>query len=718
MAGGNTEGIRIKTQRRWLGDAVELVSSMRFAISLLTLIAIASVIGTVLKQNDPMPNYVNQFGPFWFEVFNKLGLYAVYSAWWFLLIMGFLVLSTSLCIARNAPKMLKDVRSWRDNVREQSLRNFHHKAEWNAAAPVAELAAYLAQRVRANGYKVKLVEKEGATLLTAKQGAANKWGYIFAHAAIVIICIGGLLDSDLPIRFQQWVFGKQPFTGNGVIAQIPERYRLGIGNPTFRGNTLIPEGSSSSTAIIPQQNGVMIQDLPFTIHLKRFVIDFYSTGMPKLFASDVVVRDHETGKDITATIKVNQPLIYKGVAIYQSSFEDGGSKLKLTGYPMSGKQAKSFEIAGEVNGSTPLTQAAGAYTVEWSGFRPFNVENMAVAGTAGNAKGAIDARAVNVDKSLNRKLIDDLDKHLGSGAKSANTKDLKNVGPSVQYKLRDQTGQAREYMNYMQPIQLDGAYVFLAGMRDQPDQPFRYLRIPADEDDSVADWVRMRAALADPALRAEAAQRYSRHAISGARETSEQLRMQLQQSAQKGLDIFAGDDKASGYIAVSRFLEKLPPEEQTKAADIFMKILNGSMWELWQTAREKDGLKAAPSDEKNARYLQLAINALADAAFYPAPVLLQLSGFEEIKASVFQVTRSPGKKVVYLGCLFLVLGVFSMLYIRERRLWIWIRPQAKEGADAAQSEGSHALMAMSTQRKTLDFEKEFEQMKARLSQSA
>ena len=115
--GSSTQGIQIRTRQRWLGEAVEVVSSMRFAISLLTLIAIASVIGTVMKQNEPMPNYVNQFGPFWFEIFGKAGLYAVYSAWWFLLIMGFLVLSTSLCIARNAPKMLRDVKSWRDNVR-------------------------------------------------------------------------------------------------------------------------------------------------------------------------------------------------------------------------------------------------------------------------------------------------------------------------------------------------------------------------------------------------------------------------------------------------------------------------------------------------------------------------------------------------------------------------------------------------------------------------
>ena len=50
--------------------AVELLSSMRFAISLLTVICIASIIGTVLKQHEPLDNYVNQFGPFWAEVFR------------------------------------------------------------------------------------------------------------------------------------------------------------------------------------------------------------------------------------------------------------------------------------------------------------------------------------------------------------------------------------------------------------------------------------------------------------------------------------------------------------------------------------------------------------------------------------------------------------------------------------------------------------------------
>lgn len=696
----STQGINLNTKRRWLADLAELLSSMRFAISLLAVIAIASVIGTVVTQNDPMPNYVNQFGPFWFDIFARLSVYSVYSAWWFLLIMAFLVTSTSLCIIRNAPKMLKDIKSWRENVREQSLRNFHHHVEWSAPTNCEALATQSASRIAAAGYQVKLVQKDGATLVTAKQGAANKLGYIFAHSAIVIICIGGLLDSSLPIRAQQWLFDKEPFVGNGIIADIPAKHRLGLGNPTFRGNTLIPEGSSSNTAIIQSGEGVLIQDLPFTLELKKFVVDFYSTGMPKLFASDVIVTDRETGNSFPATIKVNEPLIYKGLAVYQSSFDDGGSRLKLAGYAMKGANNAPFKVEGEVGKTTPLAGSGGSeYTIEWSGFRPFNVEDIAANGQ--------DVRAVNTGKTFNEKLSTSIDQRLGSAANTKKSKDLKNVGPSVQYKLRDKTGQAREFSNYMMSVKLDDHYVFLAGMRDSPNENFRYLRIPADDNDSVMEWMRLRSALQDPALREKAARRYAAKVpLTSASGTA--LREQLSASAQRGLSIFAGDDKESGYLAVARFIGKLPAADQEKAADIFMRIFNGSLWELWQVAREKEGMPPVVMDEKHGRFLQLASDALADAHFYTAPVFLQLQSFEEIKASVFQVTRSPGKNVVYFGCLLLVLGIFAMLYVRERRLWVWVRPQADGSA--------HAIMAMSTQRRTLDFDKEFEHLKRKLAQ--
>lgn len=186
------------------------------------------------------------------------------------------------------------------------------------------------------------------------------------------------------------------------------------------------------------------------------------------------------------------------------------------------------------------------------------------------------------------------------------------------------------------------------------------------------------------------------------------MRTQLKQSAEKGMEIFLGDGNRAGYLAVSSFLEKIPEADQEKAADVFMKLFNGTLWELWQLSRERAGLPPMEVGEMEGRFLQLAANALSDAFFYNAPVYLRLQKFTEIKASVFQVTRSPGKNVVYLGCLLLVMGIFSMLYIRERRMWVWIKSSGS---------GTTALMAMSTQRRTLDFDKEFEQWKIRLSQN-
>jgi cytochrome c biogenesis protein len=106
-----TSGLELKSRQRFVRTSVELLSSMRFAIALLVILSIASIIGTVLTQDDPYPNYVNQFGPFWADIFRSLSLYNVYSAWWFMLILGFLMVSVSLCVIRNAPKMIADTKS-------------------------------------------------------------------------------------------------------------------------------------------------------------------------------------------------------------------------------------------------------------------------------------------------------------------------------------------------------------------------------------------------------------------------------------------------------------------------------------------------------------------------------------------------------------------------------------------------------------------------------
>lgn len=701
----STQGFELRFGSRSMRAAVELLSSMRFAISLLTVICIASVIGTVLKQHEPMGNYINQFGPFWAEVFRAISLYSVYSAWWFLLILAFLVTSTSLCIARNTPKILADLKTYKEDLRESSLKAFHHRAEGLLPEAPQTAAERIGRMLASGGWKVRLQQRETAQgpgwMVAAKAGAANKIGYLAAHSAIVLICLGGLLDGDLIVRAQMLFAGKTPYKGGGLISEVPPQHRLSDRNPTFRGNLLVSEGTQSSTAILSQSDGVLIQELPFAVELKKFVVEYYETGMPKLFASDIIIHDKATGEQKEARVEVNHPASYKGIEIYQSSFDDGGSQVKLRAVPMRAA-TKPFEVEGTIGSKTQLTRGQDAdaekLTLEFTGLRVINVENM------GGADRGVDVRKVDLASTLGQ--------HLGAGNKSVTPKTLRNVGPSVSYKLRDAAGQAREFNNYMLPVDTgDGAPVFLLGVRETPAEPMRYLRIPADDKGSMDGFLRLRDALADPALRAQAVSRYARHAVDGSRP---ELAQQLAGSAARALALFAGaesrpDGKPNGGLqAISDFMEaNVPEHDRERAGEVLLRILNGSLYELNAIAREQAGLPPIADTEAARRFLNQSVLALSDAQFYPAPMAFELVDFKQVQASVFQVARAPGKTVVYIGCALLILGVFAMLYVRERRLWVWVVP-------APQGTAAQATMALSTNRKTLDGDQEFAQLKTKL----
>jgi cytochrome c biogenesis protein len=91
--------------------------------------------------------------------------------------------------------------------------------------------------------------------------------------------------------------------------------------------------------------------------LKKFVVEHYSTGMPKLFASDIVIHDKETGAKTPARVEVNHPVNYKGIEIFQSSFDDGGSTVKLKAVPLTAA-TKPFEVEGVIGNATQLQNGA------------------------------------------------------------------------------------------------------------------------------------------------------------------------------------------------------------------------------------------------------------------------------------------------------------------------------------------------------------------------
>jgi cytochrome c biogenesis protein len=331
-----------------------------------------------------------------------------------------------------------------------------------------------------------------------------------------------------------------------------------------------------------------------------------------------------------------------------------------------------------------------------------NVENFGKEGAGGTDVRAVDLKAA-------------IDSKLGAANKTKEKKELRNVGPSITYRLRDAAGQASEFHNYMLPVDMDGSQVFLLGMRTNMNDRFSYLRVPADEKGSIESFVVLNAALRDPELRKAAVARYVKQAIPA---DKPQLAAALESSASRALDLFAGagDAKTRGLQALGDFMEKSVPEaERAKASDVLVRILNGVLFELAQISRAKAGLPVMPANEKVQAFMTSAVLALSEVHLYPAPMAFMLSDFQQVQASVFQVARAPGKNIVYLGCVLLILGVFAMLYIRERRLWVWLAEP--NGANPTQTAGDakvQATMALSSNRQMMDTDKEFAKLKQQL----
>ena len=648
------------------------LSSMRFAVALLSLLGIASIIGTVLQQGQPLANYLVKFGPFWTEIFGFLGLFDVYASGWFVLIMLFLVLSVSLCLWRNIPPFMREMKSYRLKASRQSLAAMRHSALLEGGGITPEVAQrYLAVQ----GFSSKTaVRDDGSVLVAAKKGAMNKWGYIFAHAAIVVICLGGLIDSNLLLKAGM-LAGKIVPDNEAMFANdFKPESTLGAGNVSFRGNVNIIEGQSADVVFLNADKGMLVQDLPFSVELKKFHIDFYNTGMPKDFASDLVVTDKESGKKIEQTIRVNHPLTLHGITIYQASFADGGSDLKFKAWNLATNQREPAPMDAVSMRQFPLDMGGKKYQLEFDQFTAMNVEDMSMPS---------EKRPQSLQNTLN------------DVRAVRQEKKFTNIGPSIIYRLRDDAGQAVEYKNYMLPMKQEEDYFFITGTREGLEQQYRWLRLPADGEAKIDTFMALREALNDEGLRREAVAK----ATAG---TPEHLRGQFNQAVENTLGLFA----KGGYIALNDFIaNNIPQAEQEKMQDYFYQILYGAMNTLLDETIKRDGLSAWPQSDARNRFLINSLDAYTGLGVYPAPVLLQLEGYKEVRSSGLQMTRSPGASLVYIGSVLLVLGTVFMFYIREKRAWLLF-------------DGGKVRFAMSSSRNERDLDKEFPEHSLRLQQLA
>lgn len=625
---------------------------MRFAVALLCLLGLASVLGTVLKQNETMTGYLVEFGSFWHPIFQFLGLYDVYSSAWFVLIMLFLVLSTSLCLWRNIPPFVREMRSFRLKATRQSLAHMQHSALLPPVTPA------VAQRyLEVSGFAVRSIARDGGeVLLAAKKGSANKLGYICAHVAIVVICLGGLVDSNMWLKLGVLSGRLVPDASTLVAKDFKPESRLDSGTVSFRGDVNVAEGQSADVVFLNVGNGFLVQDLPFLVTLRQFHVEYYDTGMPKNFASDITVTDKATGVKQDATIRVNHPLTVKGITIYQASFGDGGSKLHFNSWDLASPRAEAARMDAVSMNEFPFQLRGEDYRLEFGELRPINVENEAEAAPSKSWQQKMhEVRSVNQAQAV-----------------------MRNVGPTVTYKIRDAAGQAHEFMNYMLPLKREGAWFFASGARSNVGDPFRWLMLPADRDGKLDTFMALRQVWLDPNLRAQVAE-------AAVKDVEASRRDSFREAVRQVLRLFS----EGGYVAIQDFVaHNIPAQEQEKMREFFHQLLYAAADLSLSQALAQSGQSAwGHDDPARNRFVLNSLDGYTALTRYPAPMLMQLDGYSEVKSSGLQMTRSPGQGLVYLGSLLLVFGSIFMFYVREKRAWILF---GQEGMRFAMSANRHA----------------------------
>jgi cytochrome c biogenesis protein len=291
-------------------DITSFFTSVRTTITLLFLLAAASVVGTVVPQSASPDQIAGISSPLFLKLTVILDLYNVYRSWWFISLLILLSLNLLGCLLRRLPAIPAE---WTGRSSKTAFNLTF--SDPRAPGEIKDVVASTCQTVM--GCSPSLNHERGEFTLSWAKHRVYLLGFPLLHSAIIIILLGGLIGL---------IYGT-------------------------RGHVLIREGDSAKEFEL--STGVS-RTLPFQIAVDKFSLTHYPTGEPKEFRSDV--RLIEGGKEVLAgSIRVNHPLTFKGISLYQSDYRVVGLKdVKLEITDSAGKQSR-IEIQPKTNKPIPGT---------------------------------------------------------------------------------------------------------------------------------------------------------------------------------------------------------------------------------------------------------------------------------------------------------------------------------------------------------------------------
>lgn len=267
------------------------LASVKLAIFLLISLSVSSIVGTIVEQNaEPAQNikllakfFGDSFAPTVYNLFAKLGFMDMYDSWWFLGILAMFGINLIVCSIDRFPKTWKIVRAIQKPKSENAIKSLPVKKELELKTTLNIAKDEFFNVLNASKYPVLEATEEGSVQLYSQKGRYVRLSVYVIHLSIILIFLGAIIGS---------VFG-------------------------FKGYLNLPEGSMSNVAFESPTEKI---PLGFSIKCNWYETLYYDDiDSPKDYRSELVII--ENGKEVMKKIiEVNNPLTYKGITFFQSSY--------------------------------------------------------------------------------------------------------------------------------------------------------------------------------------------------------------------------------------------------------------------------------------------------------------------------------------------------------------------------------------------------------------
>ncbi|PJB32569.1 MAG: cytochrome c biogenesis protein ResB, partial [Deltaproteobacteria bacterium CG_4_9_14_3_um_filter_65_9] len=192
-------------------------TSVKLAIFTLIVLAVTSILGTIIEQNQPPEKYHQIYEDWAFALMDRINLFDMYHSVWFLLILVLFTVNLSCCTIDRFPKMLRVVRNPRTKLDENLAKTLSLSDRWKKKGTLSEWAGKYAEALSASFAKPKVTEEGGAVHLYAETGVASRFGVYVTHLSIIVIFIGAILGNVLGFK------GFVNIPEGEAVAQIPVR---------------------------------------------------------------------------------------------------------------------------------------------------------------------------------------------------------------------------------------------------------------------------------------------------------------------------------------------------------------------------------------------------------------------------------------------------------------------------------------------------------------